>query len=77
MPLNKTEHDTKLTPARQRLHLYENHSLIARWVTRDYCLVKLNIFRHYILGGKPLAIATAKVKAKSSSMGNTERVRDT
>ena len=71
-----TQSSKKLTPARQCLHLQENHSLVTRWVSGNDCLVKIHVFRDVVLGELPLTIATAEVGAQSLAMGETEGVRD-
>jgi len=66
----------KLTPSRERLHLYENHPLITRREAGNKCLVEIELFRNVVNGSLPFAVATTKVGAKSSTVGETERVRD-
>ena len=66
----------KLTPSRERLHLYENHPLITRWKAGNKCLVEMELFRNVINGSLPFAVATTKVGAKSSTVVKTESARD-
>lgn len=65
----------KLTPARQALHLYENHPLVARWETSDYRLVELEILWHLVLGRQPFAVAAAEVEAQGAATIYAERGR--
>ncbi len=65
----------KLTPARQALHLYENHPLVARWETGDYRLVELEILWHLVLGRQPFTIAAAEVEAQGAAVNYAERGR--